>query len=889
LFEFYLFIFVYLFKGVINTSTSSELQSQIKIIRSHLKGCELFEKYGTVETLCYIKNSCSSVDRCREALTKLTWSASKSNLTNSHLKVNEWIELMKDIQYLQRILYSHLMTSHECMEILLSSLLGSRSLENIELASNWLTDMYIVDKKCAVELAVKSAQQYYNSSANYFDSDMDFAKACLNVVDKLLKADSNKTSQLEIETMIQSEYNLINAMKIIAEFECSILPIQLRLNVKQRYQIIESILKKNDKFYKQHQKLLSLASLINCSKEEIMLLIANYTLNSQTFYGDELNVANEMCKGLIELNCVNAWQVIHRLASNLTKNLIDNYHSSPSKSLSNLSVYKVLGDTFKTIDSKYSTSYCKNLIEIERLLCFALTHCTQDFIETILNEKLTIRFIIDTLEEATNQTILSMRNVDRDSIKLETNIVNTDLLSTNKSIDISDGYFEKNRQILKGCLTSSNSDDLIPVLNYLAMNEMNLLLAYLFEMDQLQLEQLLADRTVFILKTKISYEFILYLISLNIINEMRHQCEDLDEESSSIYHFKSSTLISYVESLFLIIDNDDTTSSSNNNNSVINDKTIELFQKIISKEDSNSSMLLKWKSLFIKINRLYTEYKQTIALKQLVNDINLNKFQVDEVYRNEMILNLCQSDDTFQLAFSLAKFYSFDTWLCCVAYIKHIFNDSKLKEAKIKPILSTLFSRSNEFNEIMVQDILPNIDGADFDKLITFYSILNENNHKHLNHLKALKKFQSNNIKINYKQLLNNPYEVIESIIDEENLDLLCKMIPKLSFSDNSKALTTSQIHVIWCLKQTNITVNKFIKDANQSEQDPFNSDQFWSKENIRAYLNDFDANMGSYLKKMKLDTDWINFVEQLVLNKYLNFEIYSIYSLISFIFIKKK
>lgn len=135
-------------------------QEQIKLALEHIKACELFKKYGVNKSLSYIKKSCSSLENCRDALVKLTWFASKKT---TQLKLNEWIDLMKDLKYLQASLYKNLITYRECTEIFLTSLLGSRNLENIKLAADWLKDVYIVDKEAAIQLAIKASQEYFNA------------------------------------------------------------------------------------------------------------------------------------------------------------------------------------------------------------------------------------------------------------------------------------------------------------------------------------------------------------------------------------------------------------------------------------------------------------------------------------------------------------------------------------------------------------------------------------------------------------------------------------------------------------------------------------------------------------------------------------------------------
>ena len=161
-------------------SLNAEQQQHLKQLQSYLKASDLFKKYGLNKTVAYIRDSSLDVAKCKDALVKLTWFASKREKT---LHMSEWIDLMKDLQTLQSQIYRSLIEYQDCIEIFLASLLSSRNLDNINLASDWLRDIYNVDKEAAVKLAIQAAQEYFNAASNYLDPDIEFAKACL----KLLK------------------------------------------------------------------------------------------------------------------------------------------------------------------------------------------------------------------------------------------------------------------------------------------------------------------------------------------------------------------------------------------------------------------------------------------------------------------------------------------------------------------------------------------------------------------------------------------------------------------------------------------------------------------------------------------------------------------------------
>ena len=297
---------------------------------------------------------------------------------------------MKDLRYLQSNIYRSLVNYQECTEIFLSSLLNSRNLENIRLGSDWLKDIFAVDKQSAVQIAIKAAQEYFNACSNYFDSDMDLAKACLNLIQTLL-VDSKQHP--ELSKQIAYEYDLMDAMRLIAdEFDFSILPVQVRLSQEvSRFEIIKDILKKKEASYKSYGKLIELAEYLHLSdKNQVLLLIAEYSLEK-----NNLMILKEMCNRLMRENYGQTWKCVHKLAFHLCVSIAEQQ--------------KIAGDWFNDTNSadvflslsrhQFNTSSgllssrektIKQLCEIENLLAFCLTNCDINRIQYILYEKLNV-------------------------------------------------------------------------------------------------------------------------------------------------------------------------------------------------------------------------------------------------------------------------------------------------------------------------------------------------------------------------------------------------------------------------------------------------------------------------------------------------------------------
>ncbi len=187
-------------------------------------------------------------------------------------------------------------------------------MDNIKLASSWLRDMYSVDKESAVKLVVTSTQEYFNSASNYYDPDMDFACACLQLVDIDPNVDHD---HFKLKELLDSEYNLISAMKLITDFNLNLLPIQVRLH-QSRIDIVKDILAKNKGSYKEYEKLLQLAKLLSfdgCRSKgsqefecEIMLPICENALEN-----DNLQISLKMCDTLMHYNYAKGKTACHNV------------------------------------------------------------------------------------------------------------------------------------------------------------------------------------------------------------------------------------------------------------------------------------------------------------------------------------------------------------------------------------------------------------------------------------------------------------------------------------------------------------------------------------------------------------------------------------------------
>ena len=154
-------------------------------------------------------------------------------------------------------------------------------------------------------------------------------------------------------------------------------------------------------------------------------------------------------------------------------------------------------------------------------------------------------------------------------------------------------------------------------------------------------------------------------------------------------------------------------------------------------------------------------------MKELNAGIDLKRFETDQSYKHDTIMGLCLDVKTFDLACSLARFYSFDVWKVYMSFTEYLLTevtDMDLIEIdkKLQPLLSILRTKPDLFKSSMFDNVYTLIDGLDLDKLIIFYSLLDGVDQDAITHVKILKKLKTLSLNgLDYKNLLYKPIEII--------------------------------------------------------------------------------------------------------------------------------
>ncbi len=238
----------------------NELNDDADKLEKYLIVAEIIEQYDTPPTISQINTLEKSNDRegVKQLFTRLTRSCAKNS---KPIGVNEWIEVFKSLQEVRKMCFTDCISEDELFEIFVQTLLCSARKENFGLAATFMQlDSDIKYKKKVIpfskskKLLITAAQEYINSSDSAHDFNVILAKECLQLIDE-------KEQQKDIT--ITEELNFIEALIIIEDnFDVKLLPIQIRLILQPRIELIEKILKSSTKAYTKTSKILKVAQLM---------------------------------------------------------------------------------------------------------------------------------------------------------------------------------------------------------------------------------------------------------------------------------------------------------------------------------------------------------------------------------------------------------------------------------------------------------------------------------------------------------------------------------------------------------------------------------------------------------------------------------------------------
>ncbi|WAR01028.1 NBAS-like protein, partial [Mya arenaria] len=333
-----------------DTKDIQKLHTEVDKVENHLFAAKILAKYGVKKPVHYMRDSESNGDEGEQLMIKLTRLVGRRE---GEVTFNQWAQLHADMMELQDKVY-RCVSQALGHEVFVESLLCSSRASYIKLAdtlversqgdSNHPTPLLYtmhtrVPYQRAVHLVLQAAEEYFNSSANLSDMCINLARSCLSLIQ-------------DRPAGVQEELDLISSLSILDDFGVSILPLQVRL-CKERLELVKRALDASPTNYKHKQKVLRLGHLLRVGGEEqderdgqVLHLLAMHALKN-----DDVACAYELCKELISLCHGPAWDVCVDLAE----------HAA-----------------FTNVHARLD------------LLSFAVTYCSPDMIEPVLQARAVI-------------------------------------------------------------------------------------------------------------------------------------------------------------------------------------------------------------------------------------------------------------------------------------------------------------------------------------------------------------------------------------------------------------------------------------------------------------------------------------------------------------------
>ncbi|KAF7993079.1 hypothetical protein HCN44_005860 [Aphidius gifuensis] len=278
--------------------------SPMEELEKELDCLKILNKYHVKSTLKFINENKNEAEQIKLILNDM------ANYLKEQFELSEnqdsWNELLNDMLDIQSFIFKTI-DIDTCFEIYLWTKLSSGIKLNIQSCKTLIEtkknekSLLKVSYNKAVDLILEATREYFDTCKNSNDVNMELAKNCLHLID-----DDN--------LLIKKEYDLINSLQILEEFNINILPLHVRL-CPDKIKLIENCLNNSINGYKKINKILKLAEYLNIDSKnkrlregKILQLIAN-----KSFENNDFGICSDICKQLIDNCYYSAWSIIQKL------------------------------------------------------------------------------------------------------------------------------------------------------------------------------------------------------------------------------------------------------------------------------------------------------------------------------------------------------------------------------------------------------------------------------------------------------------------------------------------------------------------------------------------------------------------------------------------------
>ncbi|KAL3866901.1 hypothetical protein ACJMK2_044151 [Sinanodonta woodiana] len=846
------------------TAESKKLHAQVDKLEHHHSAAKILSEHGIKKTIFSIKELESNAGEVEQLFIKLTRFAAKKD---PPLSETQWSKLHGDIMEIQDRVF-HCVSKTLCHEIFTASLLCSGKLENIKLAGKLVertesgliptptvyTFQTRVPYERSIILILSSAQEYFNSSASLSDPCMDLARSCLNLIQ-------------DKHPHIQEEQDLIASLTILEEFDVSLLPLQVRLT-KDRLQLVKQAVQNKPQTYKQSQKLLRLGHLLRIPSDEkgqrdgkVLHLVAEAALKAKDF-----DFAYSICMELIHSVHSPAWDVCVQLAKQdgfhkvmekvellsfavtfCTSDMIEKVLQARALLETQLLFEKLNStveesSTSKGTESRLNTFSARAALQQTQQILSSTTHTTRAVLSTVTDAK----FWHGTISQL-NKTLIRQMSHDR--------------CDSNETF-IRQGCHPFYEGIIENCYSDSDSADFqhmeVEVSPEVETSE-NLL-------RTAKLEEMLTEGK----KSQPASEVLLKLAGSTLASDSSLGLAyllamDQPSEAEKCFDGFPSTNISlqlamyyYALQIFAAIKPCTTTEFYNlytHPPTRVIQRVVDLVTQKLDFDWPADVMVLVEK--LKHYNEMLEDYTQAKILQKLGRGIDIVRFAEDAEYKRETILGLAMSLDSkvFSICTSLAQKHDVPLWEIYMAHVEYLFTDSGLSTEEIntrlanKEILSVLKSQPSEFCQRMSTYVYPIIAGTNLAQLMYYYTLLigcDEALEGGLNadaHVKLLKRIKPIAPGLNYKDLVLGNENPVKVISPCLTADNITPFTKLASMIPDGKGgfLHASVVNCSWAVKY------------------------FWEGncKSSSAWIHRYET-CGEYIQKC-LPPDVINFVDAVI------------------------
>ncbi|XP_014673695.1 PREDICTED: neuroblastoma-amplified sequence-like isoform X2 [Priapulus caudatus] len=835
---------------------SAALFNQVNALVDHLKAAKILETHGLPTPLHFIRQTESDAEDAKQLLVKLTRTAARRAPPLTEV---EWKHLLNSMLELQRCVYRCLRAEH-CYAIFCESLLGSERVENIRLAGDMMetcsNDPLAPFKKVvydkAVDIVVRSAQEYFNSAANLMDGSMELARRCLQLI-------------TDTPAAVQTELDLIAALALLDDFGVSALPVEVRLQ-RERFSLVARAATSRPDAYASATSLLRLARLLRAcggdgreQRGRVLVMLAGAALARRDHAG-----AAAFCCDVVVDGYAAGWETCEALArcdefdDVASRRLLADFalvHCTPDKLGSLLksrallemqSLNRVLGqgeregshepgdrrgsrsresspatnrantaseDSMQADEKQKSDMYTavrafEQTKDLTKHVLASTTHTTKQVLSSTTS---TTRALLGRMKEKKwwNQPRRWLRHKRNEAVEDEW-LENQDLVQQGchpfYSSVMPKALSSKVLMNYDGCSLAEHSNSSV---------ELSMLLLRAAKLEEAlnhgEAAQPATEAILNLAQEMLPHDTTLGLAYLLVLAQPTDADQCFEKLPSKVLPLQ---LASYYYALLICS---------------IDAPTPEYIQQLflnnpadVIKQAKSVNDVGRGASLLVRLqhyDKVLTDYMQAKVLQGLRKGVDVVRFAQDAEYKRETILGLSMSlePEVYDVAVSLAESYNVPLWEVYMCHLEFLFTESGMTTPEVEAqlerldILPQLQSEPAVLWERMRTYVYPSIHGTDHARLLYYYSTLQacgehgrDGDMPAAEHIRLLRKIKPAAPGLNYKSLVSgasSSLDAIDSVLTANNVHVLAKLAPKLPSLDGKAPLTPSAVFSRWAVK----------------------------------------------------------------------------------------